>query len=187
MYPPFLQSPLGSGIISLSILRTGLVKNQLEEEVEWIYKANYFSFCDANLDLDPHKAPAAPQQSPPATVTPQSTLPDNNGTASSQVTVPGKFNKFVALVKLLFAVPTFDAADDLMMVTPESLSSSLKDSLTTTISIKDLSRDIISILAHLFDTECTQSRDFLLKAADPPVINHALIGFFVFLFPTVSL
>lgn len=74
------------------------------------------------------------------------------------------------------------------MLIPSTLSTSLKDAILATSSVKDLSREIISILTYLLDTECRQSRDFLLKVADSPVINHALIGFFISLIlPMISL
>ena len=96
--------------------------------------------------------------------------------STDKVSVPEKFAKFISLVKVLFAVPTFDAVGDVIDLNPATLSQDLKDSLETSSSVKDLSRSIINIITHLLTSGVKQSRDFIFKTFDPPLINHALIS-----------
>ena len=174
--------------LSVKTLRTGLIKNQLDGAVDNIYQSNRAAFFLENLDLDPQNTVSRSDHSPPASIVTTTTpTPFSQGPPPTQASVPEKFTKFIALVKLLFATATFDAAGDIIALTPALLTEDLKEALESSSSTKDLSRTIINCFTHMVSAEVKQSRDFLFKAVDPPLINHALIGFFISaIFPTIS-
>ena len=69
-----------------------------------------------------------------------------------------------------------------------TLTDSFLETLSTSSSNKELSRSMIAIYQSQISDRDNRSRDFILRAADPPSINHALMSYFLgACFPTHSL
>ena len=89
----------------------------------------------------------------------------------------GKFSKFVATVQLLFAVPILDAAGTVIQLDPPTLTEDFLAAIDESSSIKELTREMMRIMYSKVQETEGKSIDFLLRSADPPAINHALMGY----------
>ena len=164
--PTLATNPKWTADLSVKIVRKGILKVWLDDEVDKVLKQNQTLFYTEHPELytnttntsgpDNATNPSDPGSTPDPSDPPPSTI---------KVAIPDKFAKFIALVKVLFAIPTFDAAGDIIDLTPATLSHDLKYAIESSSSVKDLSRSIINIITHLFNSEVKQSRDFILATS----------------------
>ena len=83
------------------------------------------------------------------------------------------------MVQRLFAILLLDAIGNFIQLDPPTFTPNFIEYIFTTTSSKDMSRQLMGILdAHLAE-KYKKSKDFILRVADPPSINHALMSYFI--------
>ena len=94
----------------------------------------------------------------------------------------------MAIVQLFFNIHLLDAAGNVIQLDPNTITPNFLDCISSTTSFKDLSRQLMGILdAHLAEKD-RKSRDFILRVAELPPINHVLTRYFIdTYFPSLSL
>ena len=102
----------------------------------------------------------------------------NDASSKSLLSIPEKFSRFIQILRTMFAIPIFDAEGDIAGLEPASLVDDLLGVITTSTTNNCLSWSIIVYFNTLIESE-EKLGDFLIKLANPPLLNHAILGYFI--------
>ena len=83
------------------------------------------------------------------------------------------------MIQLLFVIPFLDAAGNIIQTDPPTITPNFIECISSATYSKNLSRQLmVLIAAHLAEKD-RKSRDFILRIDDPPSINHLFMSYFI--------